>query len=156
MSGFLNYHGGGVTIMGFMDILKGKKRMETRMPERRELEIPPAPPKKEELPTFPIPKKRVVSPVEKIEEEAVKSQQEELEEREELKLRKPIFVDLDLYKEMINEITLINSTLKEGKDSLARMDEFREDEDKEFSKWENSIKDIQKKLIYADKTLFAK
>ena len=146
--------------MGFMDFLKGKKRMEAEIPERIEMEIPPAPPKKEELPSFPVPKeipqKREISPVEKIEERAVKSQQEELGERDELKLKKPIFVDLDLYKEMINEITLINSNLKEGKDSLSRMDEFSEDEDKEFSKWENSIKDIQKKLIYADKTLFGK
>ena len=79
----------------------------------------------------------------------------ELEERDELKLRKPIFVYLDSYKEIMKEINVTQNTLKEGADSLSRVSDFKEDEDKEFKKWESHIKDIQRKLIYADKTLFA-
>lgn len=145
--------------MGFADFFKKKGKEETPKP-KRVVEIPPAPPK-QELPSFPstedIPDFDMISktaPVEKEEESAVKAQQEELEEREELELKKPIFVYLDNYKELINELTLIKNTLKESSDSLARVDAFKEDEGKEFRKWENHIKDIQKKLIYVDKTVF--
>ncbi|MBR9692257.1 hypothetical protein GOV06_05740, partial [Candidatus Woesearchaeota archaeon] len=61
----------------------------------------------------------------------------------------------DIYKEMMKDVSIIQNTLKEGSDSLTRISEFKEDEDKEFHKWEGQIKDIQRKLIYADKTLFA-
>ena len=145
--------------MGLKDFFKSKKKVG--FPEKKELEIPPAPPTKEELPSFPSPEEipevkeeKAPSVVEKREGYAIKTQQEELEEREDLTLRKPIFVYLDMYKEMINEIGLTLTTLKESSDSLARVAEFKEDEDKEFNKWGTQIKDIQRKLTYADKTLF--
>jgi len=151
--------------MGLKDFFKKGRR--TKGFEAGGLEIPTAPPSKEELPTFPTPedipeirerespKKRVASPLERAEEYAVRLQREELEEREDLKLKKPIFVYLESYKEMMNEVSLIQTTLKEGADSLVRVTEFKEDEDKEFNKWESTIKDIQRKLTYVDKTLFA-
>ena len=64
-----------------------------------------------------------------------------------MSLRKPIFVHLDSYKELMNEITLVKNTLKESTDSLTRVAEFKEDEDKEFNKWGNQIKDIQRNWL---------
>ena len=147
--------------MGFKDFFKTKKRIDFR--EKNELIIPPAPSTKEELPVFPSPEevpeikevpKPKLSPLEKAEKEAVKAQEEELDEREELSLKKPIFVYLDAYKEILKEVTSINNTVKEAEDGLIRVHQFKEDEDKEFKKWESCIKDIQRKLTYADKTLF--
>lgn len=151
--------------MGFLNFLKSKKK-EEELPEKRELEVPPAPPTKEELPEFPsveeFPKakkkieKPEITPIERLEEAALEEQQEELEEREELVVKKPIFIPLENFRDIIDEIGLMNNVLKENEDTLARISEFKEDEDLEFDKWESQIKDIQKKLIYVDKTLFAK
>ena len=131
--------------------------------------MPAAPPTAEELPEFPSPKeipeaeiekeaieKPLPSALERFEDRAVTSQEEELEERETLSLKKPIFVTLRAYKDMIDEIGLVNSLLKEGEDTLVRVAEFKEDEDKEFNKWESQIKDMQKKFIYVDRVLFGK
>jgi hypothetical protein len=154
--------------MGFLDILKGKKKEE--LPEKRELDIPAAPPTSEELPTFPSakeakkpeiteepiikPAERPISPLERMEEAAVKEQKEVLEERDELELKRPIFIPIEQFRFIVDEMGLVKNILKENEDTLARVSEFKEDEDKEFNKWESQIKDIQKKLIYADKTLF--
>ncbi len=156
--------------MGFTDLFKKKRELEPL--GKKKIEVPAAPPSKKEMPEFPTPKeipefrkesakiekplsKKEYSSIKKIERNAVRSQKKELEEREDLKLKKPIFVYLDSYKEIMKEVNQINNTLKEGDDSLKRVSEFKEDEDEEFKRWESQIKDIQKKLIYADKTLFA-
>ena len=146
--------------MGFKDFFKVKeKRKEDK---DREITIPTAP-GKEELPELPsaeeIPEfkevEKKLSPLEIVEKKAFDEQREELDERDELTLRKPIFVYLEQYQEMINEVGIMQNTLKEGDDSLSRISEFKEDEDKEFKKWEGQLKDMQRKLIFADKTLFA-
>ncbi len=147
--------------MGIIDFLKGKKK-EVRPPEK-ELEVPIAPPTAEELPEFPSAKeipeikpKPMPPPIERIEERAVEEEKAELEEREELALKKPIFITFESFRDMMDEISLIKNILKENEDTLTRVSEFKEDEDKEFKKWQNQISDTQKKLIFADKTLFGK
>ena len=157
--------------MTLLDIFKSKSK-NIEEPVRRKLEVPAAPPSKEELPTFPTPdevpgiKKEEKLPklsempkgqthLERTEKYAVEKTEDELAQRDDLRLKKPIFVDLENYRELMKEMTIIGSTLKEGADSLARVADFKEDENKEFKKWEASLKDIQRKLIYADKTLFA-
>ena len=139
--------------MNFMDLFKNKPKQDSAL---KGMDIPSAPSTKEELPSFPSQKetKEGISPLERAEKEAVKSQQIELDVRDDLTLKKPIFVYIDLYKEMLKEISLIKNNTKEGSDNLARIDEFREDQEKEFKKWGTQIKDIQKKLTYVDKTLF--
>jgi hypothetical protein len=153
--------------MGIFNFLK--KEREPAAGE--ELEIPPAPPIREALPSFsekdvraikeavgkPRPRAEVAEPHKKIaeiEEGAVAAQRRLLGRREHLELTKPIFVDLPVFKNIIDEIALIQNTIKESRDSLSRLDEFKEDEDKEFKRWQNIVQDAQKKLIYVDKTLF--
>ena len=143
--------------MGIREFLTGKKREET-------IEVPPAPPSADELPEIPsakdipeIAKKEPEIPsIESIEGEAVEEVTEELDEREELTLKKPVFVTFESFRDMMDELALVKNILKENEDTLTRVSEFKEDEDKEFKKWQAQISDIQKKLIYADKTLFGK
>lgn len=156
--------------MGIFKFLKKEKEIG------EDLEIPPAPPIKEALPTFaekevkvikeavekprppPKPKVRVAPPPKErivgVEEAAVIAQRRLLAERERLELTKPIFIDVGIFRDVIDEIALIQNTLKETSDSLSRLDEFREDENKEFRRWQSDMQDVQKKLIYVDKTLF--
>lgn len=143
--------------MGFADFFKKKKK--------EDLEVPDAPPTSEELPEYPASQKKVqakeikVEPqaaasVEKEEDYAVKLQKQELGERDDLELHKPIFVDLQLYKDMVDEVGLVKNIMKENEDTLTRVAEFKQDEDTEFKKWQSEMIDIQRKLIFADKTLF--
>ena len=141
--------------MGFLDIFKPKKK------ESFHLEVPRAPPSEDELPDFPeqdVEKKEVLKPassiVKRIEKRAVKEQQELLDEREHLSLHKPIFMAVETFRDISEEIQLTSHILKENEDVLVRVSQFKEDQDKEFKKWESQTTDIQKKLIYVDKILF--
>ena len=144
--------------MGFLKFLQKKEKKEEA--PKSELEIPPAPPTEQDLPEFPsAPKEPIKEPepeqaeehIEKIEKQAIETQEEALEKRPEVK---PVFIRVGAYKDVIDEIMLINNIIKESDDTITRVAQFKEDEDKEFNKWEKQLKDIQQKLIYADQTLF--
>ena len=102
------------------------------------------------------PMRPVPSAVERMEERAVEETRELVEEREELKLRKPIFLRLESFRDIIEEVSLTSNILKENEDILTRINEFKEDQDKRFNKWETQLKDMQRKMIYVDKALFGK
>ena len=149
--------------MGFTDLFKPKKRESSI-----NLDIPKAPPSEEELPELPVPQKApnlepeepmekpASSVVKKIEDDAVKDQQQDIDLREDLSLQKPIFMPIEVFKDLAEEIQLINHILKENDDTLVRVSQFKEDENKEFKKWDSNVTDIQKKLVYVDKILFGK
>lgn len=108
---------------------------------------PPVKPRLEKLERFP----------DAFEKDAVKSQKKELEMFEEhAEVKKPIFVRIELFRDIIDEIGISRSILHESNDILTRVSGFKHDEDKEFNKWQMNIQDIQKKLIYVDKVLFGK
>jgi len=143
--------------MGLFDMFKSKTKSSS-------LRVPSAPPSIQslpdipsELPDFPEGKQtKIYSSIERFEKRAVREEKEELGEREHLILKKPIFVDLDLFKVMLDEIGLVKKNLKEMDDIVTRLDDFRNDKDKEFDKWKKAVEDIQRKLIYADRTLFGR
>lgn len=151
--------------MGFLDLFKKEDKRE-KYPDKRTLDVPPAPPTAEELPSLPsgninmhrIKSKEIVEDksdyIEKMEARAVNEGKEIVEEREDISLKKPIFVPIDLFRNISDEISSTQNIVKENGDTIARIEDFKEDEDKEYNKWEIQIKDIQKKLIYVDKTLF--
>lgn len=145
--------------MGILNILKRRKRVEKPEPM---IEAPLAPPTREEFPRLPSKEELEESEVEKsmdvvaeeYEGKAVREEGRVLEEREDLTLQKPIFIPLNSYKDIVDEIGLIGNLIKEGEDTLVRVSEFDEDSEKEYHKWVSELKDAQKKLIFVDKTLF--
>jgi len=149
-------------LLNFFGVSRSKKE-SFDFPEKEELDIPPAPPSVgEEFEGFPSaqPSSKEMSfdesPVDEVEEEAVKVVREGLQERGSLELTKPLFVRYRYYKAMLDEVGQLKIILKEAEDTLDRMEDFKEDEDKEFAKWRRELDDIQRKLIYVDKTLFGK
>lgn len=142
--------------MGIFGLFKSKKEAK--------LETPPPPPLGEgELPEFPeIPKEKAVKEVikkpkisiEQVEKEAVRKEKIELEEKKHLRLTKPIFVNVKDYRDVIDELGLVKNIMKEEIDVMARIEDFKVDEDKEFERWQKLLSDVQKKLIFIDKTLF--
>lgn len=143
--------------MGLFDVFKGKPKS---------LEVPSAPPSFRTLPDVPsdLPEfpeietepSKVAASIERFEKGAVREELGELEEREHLSLKKPIFVDLDLFKSMMDEVGMTKKNLKAMDDGISRLEDFRGDKQKEFEKWRKALEDIQRKLIYADRTLFGR
>lgn len=142
--------------MGLFSVFKSK---------RQDLEVPSAPPSIRSLPEIPSdlpefpeaeirPTKRLN--IESFASRAVNVERKELDERDDLVLRKPIYVDLDLFKAMTDEIEMVKKHLKEMDDGISRLEDFRGDEQKEFEKWRKSLEDVQRKLIFADRSLFGR
>ena len=150
-----------------------KKRKSLELPGKSELDIPPVPSMPEkavELPTFPTleesraeakaespkMKEKPMPKVEEFERSAVRKVEEEVGDREGLELTKPIFIDAKLYKGVMDDIGVLKNVLKDSADSLVKISDLKDDREKNYSIWHKQIEDIQKKLIYADNTLFSK
>ena len=68
--------------------------------------------------------------------------------------RKPVFIKLDNYKDILDIMMLIKNNLKEANDTLALIDDLKHQEDAELDLWKNELDDIARKVQYIDKTLF--
>lgn len=133
--------------MGLKDWFKGNDRLDVPAPPSRNV---PDLPKFEDdlvLPSF-------EEKSETFEDRAVKQTVDELEIRDDLVLKKPIFVELPHYKMMMGRVVDVNSQLIENEDILFRLSDFQDDIDKEYVKFRATVSEIQKKLIYAERTLF--
>lgn len=153
--------------MGFLGFLKKSKERKVLRPiseiefpampsellgEEEELEIP-APPKEIFLPDYE--KKIEPAPIESafpIEEIAAKA--EAVEKELDLRPKKAIFVKADRYKAMLGEIRLSKSKLAAAEQGVGELAELKTVKDNEFEKYRVDLEEIQRKLIFIDKTLF--
>ena len=92
-----------------------------------------------------------ISPYEIFERAAVREEGDLLAHKE---AKSPIFIRVDRFRNILTGISTIKSKLKMANESLIKLNEIDENRDKEFEKWRNVIVDLQKKLIFIDKTLF--
>lgn len=136
--------------------------------EKIEVPAPPAPeikpkppvkvaPKKEEIKVMPekAEKIKVRAPeVEELEREIVEEEKEEFEALKEHKVVKPVFVRLETYSAAMEELMLSRTMAKEVSEAAKRLIETRDLQRKEYENWQKTLFDAQKKLIFADKTLF--
>lgn len=149
--------------MGFLSFMKKKPEQKMEFPSKAELEVPPAPAGIEEpvATDVPMPPEEVVEekPVEehKIEPEFKPFEEEKQPQHEEAVVqvpKKPIFVKVDTYRILLSEITSSKNVLKNSEASLMRIGDFKNEEDKEYSKFNSQLTDIQRKLITVDSALF--
>lgn len=131
------------------------KELHKDLPEELPSELPEDLPKelseieaglKEELP-----EEELASFAKEEERRAYEIEKEELEEKVPVK---PIFVKADLFKGVIDEISSIRRKLKEVDDASTTLADLENDEQREFERWHIILEDIQKKLIFTDKSLF--
>ena len=151
--------------MGFLGFLKKTKEKKVLKPfselefpampsellgEEEELEIP-APPedifptkaeKKIESAPKQIPVKEMVAEVKDVEKELG------------LVPKKAIFVKADKYKTILGEIKLSKSKLLAAEQGIVDLINLKIAKDKEFERWREGLEEIQRKLIFIDKTLF--
>jgi len=126
------------------------------LPELPEIEEEPEEKPLEEIePEIPSFKPERFAPFEKMAEGAVKEERRHLDEIHEHKeIRKPFFIQLGRYNDVLDEIEIIKCHLNNFENVSLRLDDLKEDKDKQFTRWSEHLKDLQKKLIFVDKILF--
>ena len=68
----------------------------------------------------------------------------------------PIFVKVNQFRGVLSEISTIKRDLKTADQSLLKLNEIEANRDKILTKWRDIMADLQKKIIFIDKTLFKK
>jgi hypothetical protein len=69
-------------------------------------------------------------------------------------LRKPIFVEVNDYKKVMEEITMIKEETKESEKIAEEMEKIKNENEKNLKKWNGQLEKIQRNLVFAEKTLF--
>ncbi len=140
-----------------MDAEPEEKIEEEEAPERQEVSEYTEEPFKEVSAKIPFFKPERFIPLEKIGEESAKKDKEYLEDiNEHKKIVKPVFIKVNRYQDVLGEIEMIKAHLNNFEKSSIGLGELKEEKDKRFTKWHENFKDIQKKLVFIDKTLFVK
>lgn len=76
------------------------------------------------------------------------------ESRDNLILDSPIFVNVIDFAQMLESMANCKSGTKKANNNYMRIKNIIQDQDVQYSEYNNSLEDIQKKLIYVDKVLF--
>ena len=70
------------------------------------------------------------------------------------RLGAPVFVKVDEYKEILDVLDMIKNKISEIRDTLASINDLRNEEDAEISMWNGTIDDIEKKIDEIDRMMF--
>ncbi len=65
-----------------------------------------------------------------------------------------IYVRVDKFKSALENIGTIRSNFRKSYEALGKLANIKNEEDKNFDKVKHSLEDLQKKVIFIDKTLF--
>ena len=66
----------------------------------------------------------------------------------------PVFVKVNEYKEILDVLDIIKGKINEMRQTLADINELRNEEDAEVSMWSSTIDDIEKKIGDIDSMMF--
>ena len=67
---------------------------------------------------------------------------------------KTIYVSVDNFKATLGSINIVRSDLRKSEEALMKLESVKNAKDKSFDKLKSSLDDLQRKLIFVDKTLF--
>ena len=149
--------------MGFLKFLKKKEAAPTE--KKINLEAPPAPPEIEEppeLPDFPeITGESEEDIIKKVNVEKEKPAEPEFDIEKEFdfapredKITGPFYISSLNYQKIMGRIKTTRAFLKNSSDKLIPLNDLKDKEDKQFKNYKGILEDIQRKLIFIDKTLF--
>ncbi len=68
--------------------------------------------------------------------------------------RKEVFVRVDKFRAALENASMIRSSLRQSEELLLKLENIKNAKDRSFDKVKSSLEDLQKKLIFIDKTLF--
>jgi hypothetical protein len=134
--------------------MKGPKKSTApdELPEIPDMEIPEPPPNlRSELSPLEL---------EKLEKEylgkriVIEDVEQPFEYKRHKGVKKPLYVRTDDYRKMLENFIDIKQQLTESDETLFRIENIKKNKDNEFNDYKRSIEDIQRKLIFIDKTIF--
>ena len=67
---------------------------------------------------------------------------------------KSIYVKVGKFKAALGSINVVRSDLRKSEDALMKLENIKNSKDRSFDRIRNSLDDLQRKLIFIDKTLF--
>ena len=70
------------------------------------------------------------------------------------KIFKPGFVEQKDYKDVLDELSQVDAVIKQSQENLKELNEIKAESDTKLQEWRNNLEDIERKLLYIDKTLF--
>jgi len=70
------------------------------------------------------------------------------------KVQGPLFVKVDDYRRIMADLDLILNDLKESNNLIVRLNSIKNGLDTQFDRWHSEMEDLQRKLVFIDKTLF--
>ncbi|MBL7054883.1 hypothetical protein ISS05_03945 [Candidatus Woesearchaeota archaeon] len=127
---------------------------ELRIPSFPEMEdtpkFMPKPPIKES--TNYLPKEKLIKP----EEHGLRKPFEEHKEavKKRIVRKGPLYIKLEKFKEVVGDVNLIKKDLKKSGELLDGVISLKEEKAQDFEKWHIMVEDIQKKIVFIEKTLF--
>lgn len=65
-----------------------------------------------------------------------------------------MYVKVDKFRLLLGTINVVRSDLRKSDEALMKMESMKTNVDRSFDKMKSSLHDLQKKLIFVDKTLF--
>lgn len=66
----------------------------------------------------------------------------------------PVYVRIEEYKDVLDVMNLIKSKIAEAKETLAKLNDLKNEEDAELELWHTSLEEAERKVDFADKALF--
>ena len=76
------------------------------------------------------------------------------ESSSELDRRMPLFIKINKYKSVKNNLNEIRNHLREAEKVLSKLEEMKREEDEELSLWRHNLDEIKEKLMMIDERLF--
>lgn len=65
----------------------------------------------------------------------------------------PVFVKIDDYNSVLDLMKAIQRKMDEAKETLARINELKNEEDHQIEMWQNSLAEIEKKIEFMNHSL---
>jgi len=110
------------------------------------------------LPAFPDVKRRIsaedIASIEHTEEREVRKERKELRELKKRHPSKTIFVEINDFKELLEDLGDMREHLNEHEAILDKLNALKNETDKHYDKWHANLNDLQRKLLFIDKTIF--
>ena len=66
----------------------------------------------------------------------------------------PVFVRIEDYKEVISIMGMIKEKIEEAKEKLGKLNDLKNEEDAEIELWHTGLEEVERKVLFVDKTLF--
>ena len=132
-------------------------------PEFPEMEEEAKAPAEPQMQFQPLASPQPAQPMPTAEEEMPESEPQHMQRRglfhhermpREMRARKEVYVRVDRFKAVLDSISMIRSSARKSDESLMRMESIKNSKDRAFDRVKSSLADLQKKLIFIDKTLF--